>query len=95
MFLRSFVFNAGSQKWCRLGGTMTLYFLQAYHYGLLSLTCQPSYHYPGIVIPGLPATLEGIKIRDQENFILEPFVKATARESLRSAQVIVAGSAFF
>ena len=37
-----------------LGGSDTLYFLMAYHYGLLSLSVKQGCHHPGISIIDLP-----------------------------------------
>jgi hypothetical protein len=47
----SFRFKVGSKKWqAALGGTDSLYFLMAYHYGLLTLSAQAQCHYPGLAI---------------------------------------------
>lgn len=93
---RSFAITVGGSNWAgKLGGTMTMYFLLSYHYALLSLSLKPDFHYPGLTILDLPATLDGgIQVRDQENYILEPFVQLTLQPDLQGIQVIAAGSAF-
>ena len=50
---RGFDFRVGKRRWsAALGGSDTLYFLMAYHYGLLSLSDKPGMHYPGLSIIG-------------------------------------------
>jgi hypothetical protein len=44
---KSFSFTAGRNKLSSLGATMTLYFLAAYNYALLSLSNKEEYHYQG------------------------------------------------
>jgi len=47
----TFRFKVGSRKWqAALGGTDSLYFLMAYHYGLLTLSVQAGCHHPGLSI---------------------------------------------
>lgn len=93
---RSFKVTVDSEKWStKLGGTLILYFFLAYHYALLRLTREGVYHYPGLVILDLPATLEdGSTIKDKENFIVEPFVELVNGPGMEATQVIVAGAAF-
>ena len=92
---RSFGVTVGGDNWSgKLGGTMTLYFLLSYHYALLSLSLKPIYHYPGLVILDLPATLDEVQVSDEENYILEPFVQLTAQPEFEGTQVIAAGAAF-
>jgi hypothetical protein len=50
-----FVGNGRSSN--KLGGTMTLYFLLAYHFGLLRLSGDPLRRYPGLSIIDLPPQL--------------------------------------
>jgi hypothetical protein len=91
-----FQFFVDGRKWStRLGGTLSLYFLIAYHYGLLSLTYKPNCHYPGLTILDLPAELEDSRsIADKENFVLQPFIDFLKSSKEGPCQVIVAGSAF-
>ena len=72
----SFRFKVGSKKWqAALGGTDSLYFLMAYHYGLLTLSAQAQCHYPGLAILDMPAEFAGELIEDKENFIVQPFIE--------------------
>lgn len=92
----SFHVKIGGSNWrIKLGGTLTLYFLIAYHYSLLNLTVRPSARYPGLVILDFPAELEdGTSIADKENFVVQPFIDFLAQHPDTPMQVISAGSAF-
>jgi FtsZ-binding cell division protein ZapB len=92
----SFDVTIGDNKWStKVGGTLTLYFLLAYHYALFSMSNFPHRHYPGIAILDLPAKLDdGTVIRDQENFILTPFIHLLSQPAYSNCQLIVAGAAF-
>jgi len=89
-------FFVDNRKWStKLGGTTTLIFLMAYHYALLSLTAKDNFNYPGLFIVDFPAELDdGTIVRDQENFILEPFGKLLSRPEMSNSQVIAAGNSF-
>jgi predicted nucleic acid-binding Zn-ribbon protein len=90
-----FSIKAGKQKWqSQLGGTMTIYFLLAYHYALLELSKQQESKVPGFLILDLPAEVEGEKVADKENFVIEPFIALTKQPEFNGGQIIVAGSAF-
>jgi hypothetical protein len=93
---RGFSFTVAGSRWQRrLGGSLTLYFLLAYHFALLRLSGQESRHYPGLAVLDLPASLEdGADVRDKENYILEPFSASMKRGKLRGCQLIAAGAAF-
>ena len=93
---RDFKFFVGERNWkSKLGGTATLIFLMAYHYGLMSLSNRNDYNYPGLLILDFPAELDdGSTVRDKENFVLEPFIDLLGRDNMDAAQVIAAGSAF-
>ena len=87
--------TVGNGAWAtKLGGSLTLYFLIAYHYALLSLVGKEGCHYPGLVILDFPGKIEDITISDRENFVVEPFVDLTAKAELKRTQFIAAGSAF-
>lgn len=92
---RGFSFSVGRRPWTKqLGGTLRLYFLLAYHYTLLAIP-QEVGHYPGLAILDFPPELDdGRSIRDQENFVLEPFVDLLERQGIRGKQLIAAGNAF-
>ena len=93
---RDFKLFVGQRHWrSKLGGTTTLIFLMAYHYGLMSLTGKNDHNYPGLLILDFPAELEdGSTVRDKENFVLDPFVGLTSQSDMVDTQVIAAGSAF-
>ena len=91
---KGFEFYIGQTKWSSPGGTTKLYFLFAYHYGLLSLTGQAGYHYPGLLIMDFPAALpDGESLRRAENYLVQPFV-ALCKASAVKMQVIIAGQSF-
>ena len=61
---RQFRFTVGGEPWAsRLGGTLTLYFLLAYQFGLLKLSSTAPYNYPGITVLDMPAELPDIELR--------------------------------
>lgn len=94
---KDFVILVSNDDWeKKLGGTLTLYFLFAYHYALLDLIQYPNTHYPGLAILDLPPTLDdGTKRKkDDENFILEPFIQLVKKPGMEMTQVIVTGSSF-
>ena len=88
--------TVGGGKWStKLGGTMKLYFLFAYHYALMDLTRREGRHYPGLAVLDLPAELpDGSTLADKENFVLEPFVELLNRDDMAPAQLVATGSAF-
>lgn len=88
-------FRVGSRRWNQaLGGTNSLYFLMAYHYGLLALSSVPECHYPGISIIDFPAEFSGDKIAELENFVVQPFVDLLEGDAYQGAQVIITGPSF-
>ncbi len=90
-----FTFYIGSRRWqAALGGTDALYFLMAYHYGLLTLTNKPTCHYPGLVIIDVPGEFAGEAVEDKENFIIQPFLDLLKMESYEGSQVIITGASF-
>ena len=92
---RQFRFTVGGEPWAtRLGGTLTLYFLLAYQFGLLKLSSTAPYNYPGITVLDMPAELPDIELSDLENFAIEPFAKLLESVYMTDCQVIVAGSSF-
>lgn len=91
---RGFDFNIGRAKWSSIGGTTKLYFLFAYHYGLLSLTGKKDYHYPGLLIMDFPATLpDGDFLKRAENYLVQPFIDLCQNSEI-PLQVIMAGQSF-
>ena len=92
---KSFKFTVGNSNLSNLGATMTLYFLPAYNYALLSLSNISKYSYPGLSILDFPATFgDGTPRQATENFILEPFIALTEKNKKNNTQVIAVGSAF-
>lgn len=90
-----FTIRVGRRRWqVALGGTDTLYFLMAYHYGLLSLSSKAGCHYPGLTIIDVPGEFSGEAVEDKENFIVQPFVELLARDEYRGAQLIITGASF-
>lgn len=88
--------RVGRRKWSAvLGGTDSLYFLMAYHYGLLSLSVNDSCHYPGLSIIDVPGEFSGEDVGDKENFIVEPFINLLSREDFSGAQLIISGASFY
>ncbi|HVJ26089.1 MAG TPA: hypothetical protein VM493_01060 [Vicinamibacterales bacterium] len=88
-------FRIGRKKWQgALGGTDTLYFLMAYHYGLLSLSPRSQTHYPGLAIIDVPGEFSGESIGDKENFIVQPFIDLLKDEPFEGAQLIITGASF-
>lgn len=97
---RGFQVYVGDGLWStKLGGTLTIYFLLAYHYALLNLTRQSGTHYPGLAIIDFPAKVEDVSLDhtitiDNERYVIEPFRALLSREGMENAQLIVAGNAF-
>ena len=78
----------------KLGATLTCFFLNAYHYALLSLSGLPGCNYPGLAIIDFPPTLaDDRELTDEENYLVEPFLELLARLPVPT-QLIVAGRAF-
>lgn len=92
---RQFRFTVGGDRWTsRLGGTLTLYFLLAYQFALLSLSNTAPYNYPGFTVLDMPAELPDIELTDLENFAVEPFARLLESDRMAGCQAIVAGSSF-
>lgn len=92
---RSFKIRVGKADWqTKLGGTLTLYFLLAYHYALLDLRRFPESNFPGLLLIDFPAELEGTTVADKENFVIEPFIELLSQKGMEGCQVIAAGSSF-
>jgi hypothetical protein len=90
-----FRMRVGNRRWQdALGGTDTLYFLMAYHYGLLTLSPNGDMHYPGLLIIDVPGELSGEAIEDKENFIVQPFIDLLKRPAFTGAQLIITGASF-
>jgi hypothetical protein len=65
----------GSAK-SRLGGTLTIYFLFAYHYALLRLSRYSDCHYPGLTVLDFFADIAKTdSIGERLGLVLEPFIE--------------------
>jgi hypothetical protein len=85
----------GRPAMSQLGGTLTIYFLFAYHYALLNLTRFSDCHYPGLTILDLfPEIIEGVAIRDRLSLVLSPFVELSEDPAIQPIQVIATGTDF-
>lgn len=85
----------GRRPWDKaLGGTDSLYFLMAYHYGLMTLSAQPDCHYPGLTMIDVPGDFLGEAIGDKENFIVQPFINLLKTEAFQGTQLIITGASF-
>jgi len=90
-----FTMRVGARRWhAALGGTDSLYFLMAYHYGLLTLTSKSGCHYPGLSIIDVPGEFSGEAVEDKENFIVQPFVELLNRDEYKGSQLIITGASF-
>lgn len=88
-------FRVGRQRWsAALGGTDSLYFLMAYHYGLMTLSAKAGTHYPGLSIIDVPGEFSGEAVADKENFIVQPFIDLLKRDEFAGAQLIITGASF-
>jgi hypothetical protein len=91
----SFTIRVGKRRWhAALGGTDTLYFLMAYHYGLLTLSTDVQTHYPGFLIIDVPGEFSGEAVEDKENFIVQPFIDLLQTDAFAGAQLIMTGASF-
>jgi len=91
----SFTIRVGARGWhAVLGGTDTLYFLMAYHYGLLSLSDKTGRHFPGLSIIDVPGEFSGEAVEDKENFIVQPFIELLRRDEYKGAQLLITGASF-
>lgn len=92
---KGFSFTVSNSRVGSLGATMTLYFLAAYNYAILSLSNKDEYHYPGLSILDFPPTFEdGSSRAETENFILEPYIDLVNQAGMQNTQVIAVGSTF-
>jgi hypothetical protein len=87
--------RVGKQRWDdQLGETNTIYFLLAYHYALLASSNYEHSRYPKFLMIELPGEVEGKKVADKENFVIEPFIELCKKEGFEDLQVIATGSSF-
>jgi hypothetical protein len=73
----------------QLGGTLTIYFLFAYQYALISLNRFPECNYPGLtILDFFPDIANSVAIRDRLSLVLEPFVELARDEDMDPIQII-------
>jgi hypothetical protein len=85
-------FRIGGVAWNKaLGGTEALYFLTAYHFGLMSLSPEDGCHYPGITIIDLPSEFLGELSEMRGKAIIQPFVELLDQPGFSGCQAIFAG----
>lgn len=90
---REFSLKVGSRGWkSALGATLTLYFLFAYQYGLMTLQDKEDTSFPGFCILDLPPSLaEGPDITEYGDYAIRPFMALLAQSG---QQLIVSGREF-
>jgi hypothetical protein len=78
----------------QLGGTLTIYFLFAYHYALLNLTKYPDCHYPGLALLDFyPDIAREAALGDRLHLVLSPFVQLSLNPEMAPIQVIATSRA--
>jgi hypothetical protein len=85
-------FYVGEKKWTSLSATYKAYFLLAYHYGLLSLSNNPEFNYPGLLILDFPFIFENTTINEY-GYLIEPFEKLCTINK-NELQIIATGRKF-
>jgi hypothetical protein len=88
------VFKVDGAAWNKaLGGTEALYFLTAYHFGLMSLSAERHCHYPGLCIIDLPPEFLGESSEQRGKAIIQPFIELLGQPEFLECQVIFSGRA--
>ena len=78
-----------------VGATNTCYFLVAYNYALLAMTGDAGNLYPGLSVIDLPANMSDVKVmKDQENYLIEPFSRLLEQPRYKECQLIAVGHAY-
>lgn len=92
----SFDLYLDGQAWTvKAGGTANYIIQLAYNYALFSLSADKKYNYPGFLIVDFPPHFsKATDHKGSENYMLKPFVKLCARDSMKDAQIIIAGRSF-
>lgn len=87
-------FYVNNKSWNSLGALDKDIFLLSYQFGLLTLTRNKKYNYPGLVIIDLPAQIAQAS-PDKYNYILQPFITyCKTNKDTKKLQVIIAGRSF-
>jgi hypothetical protein len=92
----SLTFFINGNRWGEVvGATNTCYFLVAYNYALLAMTGAPGNLYPGLCVIDLPANMSDVKVmKDQENYLIEPFSRLLGQTGHKGCQLIAVGHAY-
>jgi hypothetical protein len=78
----------------KLGGTLTIYFLFAYHYALLNLSRYADCHYPGLtLLDFIPDIAEESALGPRLQLVLTPFVELSQDKAIAPIQVIATSRA--
>lgn len=78
----------------KLGGTLTIYFLFAYHYTLLNLSRHPDCHYPGLAILDFyPDIAKESALGTRLHLVLSPFIELSQDKTIQPIQVIATSRA--
>jgi hypothetical protein len=78
----------------KLGGTLTIYFLFAYHYALLSLSRHLDCHYPGLaILDFIPDIARESALGTRLHLVLTPFVELSQDKTIAPIQVIATSRA--
>jgi hypothetical protein len=73
----------------QLGGTLTIYFLFAYHYALLNISKYADCHHPGLTILDFyPDIAREAALGDRLHLVLGPFVQLASHKDIAPIQVI-------
>lgn len=86
---RTQLYIGGRPAKAKLGATLTIYFLFAYHYALLNLSRYPDCHYPGLALLDFyPDIAKELALGDRLLLVLSPFVELSQDKSIEPIQVI-------
>lgn len=89
---RRFTFKVGDVNWTSISALNQEYFLLAYQYGLLSLSTDTRFHFPGILILDFPPQLgEDKKSQNALDYVVKPFISLCNKGNRPLMQVIFAG----
>jgi hypothetical protein len=77
-----------------LGGTDSLYFFLAYHYGLLSICCKDETSIPSLAIIDFPPDIQGEEISNNLSLTVKPFIDLLKQHGHSHCQIIFAGHTF-
>jgi hypothetical protein len=78
----------------KLGGTLTIYFLFAYHYALLNLSRYTDCLYPGLtILDFIPDIAKESALGPRLHLVLTPFVELSQDKAIAPIQVIAASRA--